>query len=120
MAFLDYQGGHHLAEGLRRDFRHPEGEVSHRVQFLHQPQLRTTLLQLIESFYLMDLQDDNGIQGGGRLSSGMVSLSSQSCCHLTCLRWETQTILPGFSTLWAQVPPPMECLRTPLWSHHRG
>lgn len=77
--------------------------VSRRVHFLQQPRLRTTLVQLFESFCLMDLQDDPGMHGVGGLSSSGVSLSSQSCHRLTHLGQEARTIPPGGGTLRAQV-----------------
>ncbi|XDV18807.1 hypothetical protein PO909_024427 [Leuciscus waleckii] len=92
MSFLNIQGGHYLAQGPRRDFRHPEGEVSRRAQLLQQPRLGSTLVQLFESFCLMNLQDGHGMQGGGSLSRSRVSFRSKGFCHLTCLGWEAWTI----------------------------
>ncbi|XP_048066497.1 uncharacterized protein LOC125280192 [Megalobrama amblycephala] len=72
MPFLNHQGGHRLTQGAHRDFHRPEGEVGRRAQLLQQPWLSTTLVQLFQSFRLMDLQDGHGVQGRSRLSSGGV------------------------------------------------
>ncbi len=103
MPLLDHHGGHHLNEGLCCDLRCSESKVGHRTQFLHQPRVRTTLVQLFQCLCLVYLQDDHGMQGGSGLARSAISLGSQGYRQLTGFGWEAWTVPPVGGVLRAQV-----------------
>lgn len=77
--------------------------------------------EFFECFGLMDLQDGHRMQGGGGLSSGTVSLSSQGCHRLTGLGRETWTLHQVDCTSAPQLlAPPGESPCNSWRPHYRG
>ncbi len=63
----------------------------------------TTLVHLFERFGLVYLQDSHGMQGRGCLTRSTLSFVRGRIRQLTGFGWETWTIPPSGSILWAQV-----------------